>query len=241
VFHSLFVWAHPDDDTLGGGAAIAAEKASGKKVFVIMVTDGEATGVRDLLNGSGTSSWAGYTHNPTAEDYAPLTQDDIKAARRREFETAMRTLQVDEFIYLSLPDGGVDTTSVQTAVENYAQTIVNQYGGQIDLKGHTYKTVAEDHPDHLAIGNALHNIAVDAPTWLRSSRYFILWELHGSSFIGLTVARVNAIGADAARVVMAGRAYEAWAPVQGMFAVGGHSVPEAFTALFSDPHGLYHS
>jgi len=253
VNSTLVVCAHEDDDTLAMGATIRAEQAAGKKVYVLMCTDGEATGAISWLNGTGVNSWVGYQHDPAAEAYQtlagtglPLTTDDIKAARRAEFERAARTLLVAEVRYLSLPDGGVQAADVQAGIEAYAADIVAANGGLVDVKAHTWVNtsggvVVEDHPDHLAVGAAAKAVATSAPSWLHSVRYFIVWGLHGSTFPGLTVARVNVSGADAGRVVMARRCYGDWAPEAGRYAIGDHSVHAALAALEADPHSLYHS
>jgi LmbE family N-acetylglucosaminyl deacetylase len=76
----LVVAAHPDDETIGCGGALARHAAAGDTVTVVVATSGEATG------GGGR---------------------DVAAARERECRAACAALGLGAPVFLRLPDGGL--------------------------------------------------------------------------------------------------------------------------------------
>lgn len=89
----LVVAPHPDDETLGCGAAISAALASGRRVIVVLLTNGENS-------------------HPRSRTYPP---DVLAALRRQEMAGALEALtaksgaEAPSVHALHLPDGGVPT------------------------------------------------------------------------------------------------------------------------------------
>ncbi|MEM6336249.1 MAG: PIG-L family deacetylase, partial [Bacteroidota bacterium] len=80
--------AHPDDETLGAGAAIAAHVQAGDHVRIIVATDGEG-------------SRAGG-----------LNAEHMRRVRRDELHRALESLGVTEVSWLGHPDGRLDAGSL---------------------------------------------------------------------------------------------------------------------------------
>src|SRR5580700_7878227 len=53
----VFFAAHPDDETIGMAGAIRLAVAEGRPVFVELMTHGEASFARGVLDDHGTDSW----------------------------------------------------------------------------------------------------------------------------------------------------------------------------------------
>lgn len=239
---ALFVAAHPDDETLAMGVAIAEHVAAGQDVHVLLMTDGDGSDVIDILNGGATSGWWGLTHSPAAEGYAPLTPATIAAARVEEAQTALRCLSAGLPGTLTLhraqmPDGYAGTTAAslaaavpaaRAAIEAVCDVIAP--GGAVRLKGHS--PIVDNHRDHLAVGQALTSMRSADPARYGDQRYYVeppYWS--DTRLSQVTESWDTPTNADIrARAVNACRAYGAWAPGAGRYAIGWHSVYSSFFA-----------
>ncbi|HEY5011898.1 MAG TPA: PIG-L deacetylase family protein [Acidimicrobiia bacterium] len=123
------VVAHPDDESFGLGALLAALAAEGRTVRVLCFTSGEASTI-------------GATR-------------DLGRIRRREMAAAAERLGVADVALLDLPDGGLDTCSadeLDARIDNWlddttAALIVFEPQG------------VTGHPDHRAATAAAERIA----------------------------------------------------------------------------------
>lgn len=241
---ALFVVAHQDDEVLATGVPIVEHLAAGQDVHVLWLTQGEASGVLASLNGTATSSWWGVLHDPVAEGYAPLGPPELIAARAGEARTALRalasglpgTLTVHQ---ATLPDGGVTVAAAQAEILAVADAIAP--GGPVRIKTHTH--LVDTHPDHLAAGQAARALRTADPVRFGDLRHYVeppnwtspLLSQVTESWDAPTNATVTA------RVVNGCRAYGAWAPQLGAYAVGYHSVYAShFAPLLATPRSMVH-
>lgn len=241
---ALFVAAHPDDETLAMSTAIAEHVAAGQEVHVLLLTDGELSGVRDILNGAALNAWWGTLHDPAAEGYSPLTPSTLAAARVVEARTALACLSAGlpgslTLHQAGLPDGGVTAVAAQAAILAVADTIAP--GGPVRLKGHS--PIVDSHSDHVAAGQALKALKLDDPVRFGDVRHYILPTYWSDSRLSLVVESSD-LPTDAgirARVRAAVRSYGAWSPTLGSFAIGYHSVASQLDQLAANPKCLQHS
>jgi LmbE family N-acetylglucosaminyl deacetylase len=120
----VVVAAHPDDETLGFGATVAALAASGVRVRVVVASDGGAS----------------YP-DATAEQRDQLEQD-----RRAELHDATEVLGVDAPLFLGLPDG--ELTDHESRLADQISELV--HAGTWCAA--TWR--GDGHPDHEAVGRA---------------------------------------------------------------------------------------
>lgn len=120
---TLCVWAHPDDETYLCGATMAALRDAGHRVVCITATRGEQ-------GGQGPTPW-------------------LRALRTVELQRALAVLDVDEHLWLDLPDGGcaeVDPAGPVSLIHRLLR----------EVRPRTVLTFAPDgmtgHPDHIAVG-----------------------------------------------------------------------------------------
>ena len=121
----LVVGAHPDDETFGAGATIAALARSGVRVHGLCMSAGEA-----------------------ALDHLGRTLGDLAGRRRREYAEACHTLGMASSTTVGLPDGRLDAfgTRLQAAVADVSERL-----GADCLLAVWWD---DPHPDHRAVGRA---------------------------------------------------------------------------------------
>ncbi len=242
---ALFVAAHPDDETLAMGVAVAEHVAAGRDVHVLWLTDGGNTSARTAINGGATSAWWGVPHLPEAEGYTPLDLAGVAAARVRESGNAVRCLASPGTLTTHRA-GYVSESMTQTFTQAEAQAAIVAVcdviapGGAVQLKGHTW--LVDNHPDHLAVGGAIKALAAADPARFANPRFYVLSTYFADPRLSQVADQFD-LPTDAgitARVRNACRAYGAWAPAQGLYAVGYHSVAGLFDTLVTTPRSLVH-
>ena len=235
----LFVAAHPDDETLGMGVAIAEHIAAGHNVNVLIMSRSVGSGVLDQLNGSALSSWWGVIHNPSDEGYSPLTSEAFGIARSNEAITALDCLATGLGTY-TLFEGNLPEFTLTEAQDRILDVCTTISAGAVLLKGHSH--LVDDHAEHVIVGNALKNISLANPTLYGNRRHYILPRYWTDSRLS-TVAEHWDLPTNAgisARALNACRSYAAWAPPDS-YAIGAHSVPDMWPVLMQAPKCMYHS
>lgn len=244
---ALFVSAHPDDETLAMGVAIAEHVAAGQDIHLLWLTRGEGSSVRGKLNATSPtpSSWWGIMHDPVGEGYTALDEAAFGAARIAEGTTAVTclsaglpgTLTIHE---ACLPnDGSMTAGDAQAAIVAVADAIAP--GAGVRLKTHTWRPQLDAHADHIAAGVACKQLAVDDPARFSDVRYYLLPPYWTDPDLTL-VSEVWDLPSNAdisARAINAARAYGAWAP-PNRYAIGHHSTYAYFAQVLAGPKCLFH-
>ncbi len=137
---------HPDDETLGLGATMAALSAAGIDVQVISASDGEAA----------------YPGSP------PEARSQLKALRRNEVRRSAQLLGIAEPISLELPDGELSRRE-QELTDRIAVLLSDFPAGRWCAA--TWR--GDGHPDHEAVGRAAAAAAsqtgavlMEYPVWM---------------------------------------------------------------------------
>jgi LmbE family N-acetylglucosaminyl deacetylase len=124
----LFVYAHPDDETLGTGPTAAKYAAEGVEVYLVTATHGER----------------GWQGNPAGDP------GETALARIRESEllAAARVLGIKEVNFLNYIDGDLDQAPPAEVVE---QLVSHMRRIRPDVVVTFAPDGAYGHPDHIAI------------------------------------------------------------------------------------------
>jgi len=124
----MCVLAHPDDESLGTGGALAKYAAEGIATYLVTATRGERGRFGDSKE--------------------PPGPEIVARAREAELRAAARELGLREVQFLDYPDGALDKVDTTEAVERIAGHIRR-------VKPHVVITFGPDgaygHPDHIAI------------------------------------------------------------------------------------------
>ncbi|SHE66526.1 GlcNAc-PI de-N-acetylase [Seinonella peptonophila] len=234
---AVFFSPHQDDETLSMSVDILRHIAAGRDTHVVLLTDGGNTSARWAINGYNsdtntpvTSGYWGSRHDPAVEGYSPLTWNDIYDARDKEFRSALGQLGVPPSNIHLMRTTNRTVAGFKTAM----QSIISQFPANT-----SYKTMSpiDTHDEHRVVAQALwelwnSGVVSDVRFWL--SRLDVQNGVTGGSY--QTAATTSA---ELAKIEKATRAYKAWNPAAGSFAVGYHSVPTQFEALLADPKFRY--
>lgn len=206
-FHDpVLVFApHPDDESIGLAGAILRERAQGHEVFLELMTHGEASGTRHLLESRG------YRFSP----------ESFGDARLREFRDAVRRLGVTGVHVVDGGDQRLEERTVQARVLFWREhaTPLRVYGPE----GHDDVNQRDRvHHDHAVVWRALSGM----PGLNLTSQYIYLYfALDGASDYHGQPRRIADITpwCDGKRDAL--NAYKLWDPPSGRFAIGYLSVP----------------
>lgn len=161
----LVVAPHPDDESLGCGATIAARRAAGMAVRVVIVTDGRRSHGPDLV-----------------------AAEELAALRAAEAVEACRQLGVDtaDVVLLGWADGTVAGRLAELAEVLRAEAAA--FGAEEVL----VPCAGERHPDHRAVNEAVRLLlrSRPAPAW-RALEYAV--DLPPRAAFGLLVAGSTAL------------------------------------------------
>ncbi|GAA1143959.1 PIG-L deacetylase family protein [Ornithinicoccus hortensis] len=136
-----FFFAHQDDETLQGAAAVANQVQTGRSVHLVCLTDGSAAVVRTRE----LAEILGYT--PTRQEFAE--------ARWAEFDEAGSRLGVPRprRHTTGIPDKEVTVAAAREVMEAF----LGEHPGA-DLVAHSF---LDAHPDHRNIGKALDDLRAE--------------------------------------------------------------------------------
>jgi LmbE family N-acetylglucosaminyl deacetylase len=119
--------AHPDDEAGGFGGTLLRYAERGVETYVVCLTPGQAA-----------------THRGGAK-----SDDELSAARRKEFDAACRLLKVKQGTVLNYPDGKLDRQDFHAVVADLTRRVR-------ELRPHVVMTMGTEgaitaHPDHSMI------------------------------------------------------------------------------------------
>lgn len=209
---AIYFVPHQDDEVLSMGADIAAHVAAGRRVILVLVTDGGASGARATL---------------CKVKAVCLTVPEFVAARDREFATSAAALGVrpTDVFYEGKPDGKLTVADARAVIASWAAR----------YPGSSLKTMSphDAHPDHRALGEALRSLRAAGVTtdarFMQSRLYWTPMPVSGRFVAG------------SPRVGAAANAYRVYDPAAGRYAIGWtYSVPSQFTRLVADPRARVH-
>ena len=175
----MAVLAHPDDESLGVGGALAKAAAEGIETQLVMATRGETGRIG--------------TERPGAEVAGPI--------REGELRRAAAVLGISEIVFLDYLDGELDRVEPAGAIGRIAREIRR-------LRPHVIVTFPHDgaygHPDHVAISQLTGAAAVAAAAPGEGGEphrvdklYWLAWseenERAYSKAFGRVVARVDGV------------------------------------------------
>lgn len=234
----IYINPHPDDEVLTFGIPLLNDLREKKKVYVVLMSAGEESKARDLVNGRYDRESRGSFvvvgkplfcrvhhkyHNPQQENFRPFSRSQFGKERIREFFLALNELGIptSQLVHYGLPNDHFQYNEVYKIIKKWAERFPNA----------TFKTMSgmDVHPDHAMLGKVVDQL------------YEQKWIHHKVNYVSIATifkyphnvwpriylknkkdrrALLNAIGI-----------YKVWNPKKKEFALGYHSVPAQFDYL----------
>lgn len=150
----MCVLAHPDDESLGTGGALAKYAAEGVSTYVVTATRGERGRFGDGVESPGP--------------------EVVGRTREAELRAAARELGVEDVQFLDYPDGALDKVLPGEAIARIAEHLRR-------VRPHVVITFGPDgaygHPDHIAISQFTTAAVMNAAPEHRVAKlYYIAWS-----------------------------------------------------------------
>ncbi len=223
----VFLLPHQDDEMFMGGAMQQAV-ASGRQVYVVMVTDGSASSARHIINGEDSNHHPVFDtvyrrfHRPAREGYDPLDARAFTEARNKEYVSSVAALGIPpDHIWFANP-GEVfgsetplyinDTLTIATASQAIDQVFKIVGDGTYVTLAANLGALNAQHGDHLALREALREFK----------------GIHQKQFFSEKIGDGHPQPVRPLELTQKGLAlahYFVWDPKNGRFAIGEHSVP----------------
>lgn len=150
----LYIFPHPDDESFGPAAAMWNQKQLGHEIHLFTLTKGGATKVRHKLG---------------------LSIDEMGEVRHKEMLNVAKTLQLDSFHILDLPDSGladIDPRIIEEAIEQHLHQLKPDVVVSYPVHG------ISGFPDHLVTHAVVKRVYCqmrdEEHTWLRRLAFFTI-------------------------------------------------------------------
>ncbi len=239
-----YVAPHSDDDLLMMGQISAHHALAARRVSFVLGSPGATTTAINALNGTVANGWWGGRHDPAREGYAPLTQADIVVSRDAEFRDSAALLgALPEEVHIN------DDLRHDLPTIGQARALLEHYHSLDPTAGFYTMHWDDIDPTHAMYGLALRQLRLEDPLAWADVRWVVRPE-QATAPVGdpdrIPAAQYTVPGPyvnDAKLMVrQAARAYSAWAPRQGRFAVGYHSVGLSLFpgVVAGDPNWIVH-
>lgn len=249
----IYIVPHQDDEILTYGIDIRNELSKGSQVHLVLITKGEDSEARDILNGkydseSRNPSWNGRAvkcqwhntyHNPAGEHYkhGSLTYEEFGLTRTDEYFRASKALGVPESnIHTEyIANGSYYGGNIKAVIQKYLTAYPNA-----DIRAFSW---FDGHDGHAAIGRVIKEMQNEGAIQRYQAKY--LMSIYTDRFypikkpmelIKTKLQNQN----DGNYLVNAINEYKRFDPRNGYYAVGYHSVSVQFDALLRDPYVSLH-
>ena len=219
----IFYTPHPDDETLSMSVLIANHARVGRKVHVVLLSDGRTSGALAAVNA-----------RLARQKLPALTLAQFGAGRVRELRAACARLGVAA--------GNVHVENVaDTLTVANTQPVIRRYQARFPDAGHYTMSWTDPFGDHGNVGKALRQLQRADPTAFFDTRwvvYRIHWGEKAVRDLGPWWARPDAVVRS--RILAAIAEYGVWNPAAGRYRIGFYSVISQFNALRADVRDLVH-
>ncbi|MFC7441132.1 PIG-L family deacetylase [Laceyella putida] len=250
---AVYIVPHADDEVLSFGVPILNDIRAGKKVYLVLISPGEDSIAREVVNGVADNEtispnyppgkavyckWHKVYHKPEAEGYlhGHLTKAEFGQARIQEFFKAGAELGIPRTQLKTsiVPNGSFTYDSVKSVVAMYDRLFPN---AQFKSFSST-----DEHIEHALLGKILNDFYKQG----RLSRKPMHYVSIQTDRFGTGTATDKEVpgyklyltdSTNKTKLTNAvNRVYKAWNPKAGAYGLGQHSVPAQFDSLLANPY-----
>jgi LmbE family N-acetylglucosaminyl deacetylase len=234
---AIFYSPHQDDESIGMAGGIREHKEAGRPVHLVLLTNGINQALLDMMNGvNGPCPLGSLCKQP--DHKLGLSMGAMIAGRTAEFYAAAALLGVDEVHNIGFNDDDV-VTDRQGFIERIKAVILDfehRYPGA----SHKLTSGWRDVPPGQSNPNPTHSACRDAAEALRSQvsdirfywTYAYFYEQSRRTADLVVDLTESQFSAKRAAILE----YNRWDPGNGRYSLGFHSVSDALTGAYADPH-----
>ncbi|MFG6495395.1 cell wall-binding repeat-containing protein [Fictibacillus sp. UD] len=244
---------HADDEVLTYAIDIRNQISKGRKVYLVLLSKGEDSGAREILNGvydgeSSSNLLSGHKaycsihktyHDPITEQYLHgyLTEELFGEAREQDFLHAAKAIGV--------PDNQVfsDIVPLNEFTEENIKPVVNKYIKMFPNAEFRTMSIYDVHKPHAEIGKTLKSFEKDAVVSPFKTLYFVSVYTDRFARINIPFQKYTSVVEkefDKPFILNAMESYEEYHPEQGRYAIGYHSVASQFNSLEKSMYTKFH-
>lgn len=229
-----FFEPHQDDGSLFMAQVAAHHVLAGRRVHVVLMSNGSTSSVLQKLNGEiHTGPWWSGFHHPEHEGYAPLTKEQFGEARTQEWMASWAQLGVPpERLHFGDGITGLSSSLPDAVSADWAEHVMRHWMDSDAADGLEHPGMytmhwADPNSDHAHCGAALRGLR-QSGSWYADSRW--LTKPEEAAGTGATPYAVPAGLLAEVRLMQerAAIAYGAWQPAAGAYGIGMHSVSAYF-------------
>lgn len=235
---NLYFVAHQDDELNNTGVLLVDEaEAFHEDTYVILCTDGGGSGVINVL-GDGRDCWL---HE--GEHLYPLSRSEFSLARDREFLESCCLLGVKAENVIIHRSRGLDGSLSEGETENIISDVLSLFPDETDFRIRAVSSLFEgrQNPDHRVIALTCHKL-------FERGLFSEMLLVTDSCFQGncrelfpdIRFCEKTASGKAFEKIKAAADCYGRWAPEEGRFAIGWHSVKDEFEEIVKNPVTVFY-
>jgi LmbE family N-acetylglucosaminyl deacetylase len=211
----IYYIPHPDDETLSMGIAIADSVYKGHEVYLILLSQGFDSNVRNIINGKEFCKWHKKYHSPKKEGYKQLSYYEFGMLRQKEFLNAALDLGVSQkkIRICNFLNGKFNELDIEKIVLEYEKKYPNAFHNTTSFYDYnkTHKKLAKTLLRLYKLSKIKHvKFYLSPDKWSKTKGI-----LQSNSHINR-------------RVVKGISAYCTWNPTKLSYALGYHSVEVLF-------------
>lgn len=232
----LYLVPHQDDELLTLGVdACRIISAGTHEVHAALLCDGSKSQIRQALRNGKTCP-----HHPGTHQYS-LEIPEFVAARDREFRASCEAIGYrPENIHI-LPNRAIDCGLGVEFAETAITELLSRYPKQTTVCTISPFGGDAQHRDHATLGQAALNLYRKGI--IRELRFFVepyCVDSCRNAYPNLSLNVIPANEEEKQRLEQSVGAYSLWAPDQGRYAIGFHSVTKAFREFIESPAAYCH-
>ncbi|SEN61694.1 PIG-L deacetylase family protein [Lihuaxuella thermophila] len=233
----VYLVPHQDDEVLTFSVPILNDIRGGKKVYLVLMSDGRGTFARTVLNGKfdqknpHKKAKPFYCrlhkryHDPQKEHYLHgwLTIEDVAEIRLREFYHAAEAL--------GIPSNQVRLNMIEHFTYDTVRQVILQEVKNFPNAVFKSMSPIDSHKEHAMCGIVLNDLLREGKVKQAETHFASIFtdRFSHKKFPGYKMRLTHQ--EDAAKVRKALKAYMTWNPEHGEYAIGYHSVPSQFISM----------
>lgn len=247
----LYFVPHEDDEILSFSVNIRNELTNGRDVHLILISSGDDSGARDIINGISDDestrikglkfwcTWHQHYHNPSLENYmhGHLTRKKFGIRRKEEFIRGSKALGVatDHIHANPIPSDVMSREKIQGRIRSYLKKYPNaEIRSMSWFDGQSFHALIGEILREMQRNGELKYYQVKYITSIYTDRFYPVKNPNETYKL---VVKKNA---DLIYLNNAIYEYMRFEPRKGYYAIGYHSVPSQFDSLKKSPYTKFH-